>query len=41
LGLELKVIHVKEAGKSEANEQDKGASEARLKKIHASNISYQ
>jgi nucleotide-binding universal stress UspA family protein len=40
-GLELKVMHVKEAGKSEVNEKDKEAFETQLKKIHASNISYQ
>jgi nucleotide-binding universal stress UspA family protein len=40
-GFELKVIHVAEAGKSEANEKDKTAFEDRLKKIHARNMSYQ
>jgi nucleotide-binding universal stress UspA family protein len=40
-GLELKVIHVKEGGKPEPNESDKNEFEDRLKRIHASNISYQ
>jgi len=40
-GLELKIVHVTENGKTETNGKDKSAFEDRLKKIHASNISYQ
>lgn len=40
-GIELKIVHVAETGKAEANGKDKSAFEDRLKKIYASNISYQ
>lgn len=40
-GIELKVVHVSEAGSADTNEKEKSAFEDRLKKIHARNMSYQ